>query len=91
MSRVESGTFRLSMGPVDLRPLVEGALEAVLPGRAGRDLEVSVEVAPDVEVIQGDRDQLDRVLINLALQRHQVHARRRPGAGDASPPTGPRW
>ncbi len=65
MSRVESGTFRLSMGPVDLGPLVESALETVLPGRAGRDLQVSVEVASDVEVIQGDRDQLDRMLINL--------------------------
>ncbi|MEA2973842.1 MAG: hypothetical protein QOG82_2300 [Actinomycetota bacterium] len=65
MSRVESGTFRLSMGPVDLRPLVEGALETVFPGRAGRDLQISVDVASDVEVIQGDRDQLDRMLINL--------------------------
>ncbi|MEA2827503.1 MAG: hypothetical protein QOG43_1942 [Actinomycetota bacterium] len=65
MSRVESGTFRMSMGPVELGPLVEGALQAVLPGRAGRDLDVSIDVASDVETIEGDRDQLDRVLINL--------------------------
>jgi two-component system sensor kinase len=65
MSRVESGTFRMSMGPVELGPLVEGALQAVLPGRAGRDLDVSIDVASDVETIEGDPDQLDRVLINL--------------------------
>ena len=65
MSRVESGTFRMSMGPVELGPLVEGALQAVLPGRAGRDLDVTIDVASDVATIEGDRDQLDRVLINL--------------------------
>ncbi len=65
MSRVESGTFRLSMGPVDVAALVEGALQAVLPGRAGRDLDISFEVADDIGVLQGDADQLDRVLINL--------------------------
>src|SRR5205085_2120154 len=65
MSRVEAGTFRLSVGSVALAPLVEGALQAVLPGHAGRDLHLSVDVAPGVDSIQGDRDQLDRVMINL--------------------------
>ncbi|HEX7276413.1 MAG TPA: ATP-binding protein, partial [Acidimicrobiales bacterium] len=65
MSRVESGTFRLSIGPVEVAKLIEGALQAVLPGHAGRELDVSVEVAGDVPVIEGDADQLDRVMINL--------------------------
>ena len=65
MSRVESGTFHLTMGPVQVRALLEGALQAVLPGNTARDIDVSVEVGGDVEIIQGDGGQLDRVLINL--------------------------
>jgi signal transduction histidine kinase len=65
MSRVESGTFHLSMGPVEVAPLVEGALQAVLPGTVARDIDVSVDVADDVGTIQGDNGQLDRVMINL--------------------------
>ena len=65
MSRVESGTFHLTTGPVQVAALLEGALQAVLPGNAGRDLDVTIEVAGDVGTIQGDGGQLDRVLINL--------------------------
>jgi signal transduction histidine kinase len=65
MSRVESGTFHLSMGPVEVAPLIDGALQAVLPGNAARDIDVAVDVAADVGTVQGDDGQLDRVLINL--------------------------
>ncbi|HVF13506.1 MAG TPA: ATP-binding protein, partial [Acidimicrobiales bacterium] len=65
MSRVESGNFHLTMGTVPVASLIEGAMQAVLPGNVARDLEIAVEVAGDVETIQGDGGQLDRVLINL--------------------------
>ncbi|MGI9021767.1 MAG: ATP-binding protein [Acidimicrobiales bacterium] len=65
MSRVESGTFRLTAGPVEIAPLVDGALQAVHPDLVGRDLVVTVDVATDADVIQGDAGQLDRVMINL--------------------------
>ena len=65
MSKVESGNFRLSTGPVGLGSLLEGAYQAVLPELTVRDLEVTVDVAPDGTTIQGDAGQLDRVMINL--------------------------
>ncbi len=65
MSKVESGTFRLSLGPVEIGALLDGALQAVLPGLTGRDLDLQVDVAPDADTITGDAGQLDRVMINL--------------------------
>ena len=65
MSRVESGTFSLTMGPVPIGPLLEGAMQAVLPGNAGRDLDIEVRITGDVENLHGDAAQLDRVMINL--------------------------
>jgi signal transduction histidine kinase len=65
MSRLESGSFRLSMAPVSVGALIHGAYQAVLPDLMARALEVDIEVATDVGVVQGDHAQLDRVLINL--------------------------
>ena len=65
MSRVESGTFRLAVGPVVIADVIEGAYQAVLPDLLARDLEVTVDVAQDPDPIRGDAAQLDRVMINL--------------------------
>ena len=65
MSRVESGTFRLAVGPVVIADVIEGAYQAVLPDLLVRDLEVTVDVPQDPQPIQGDGAQLDRVMINL--------------------------
>jgi signal transduction histidine kinase len=65
MSRMESGTFRLSVSPVSVRSLVEEASQAVLPELSGRAQELRVDVADDVDMIEGDPRQLDRALINL--------------------------
>jgi signal transduction histidine kinase len=65
MSRLESGSFRLSMGPVSVGALVHGAYQAVLPDFMARELDVGIDVATDVGIVQGDNAQLDRVMINL--------------------------
>ncbi|MEA2844635.1 MAG: hypothetical protein QOJ69_2306, partial [Actinomycetota bacterium] len=65
MSRVESGTFQLSVGTVSIADVIVGAHQAVLPDLLVRDLDVTVDVSPDLCAIQGDADQLDRVMINL--------------------------
>jgi signal transduction histidine kinase len=65
MSRMESGTFRLSPAPVSVRALVDEAYQAMLPQLSGRGLEITVDVADDVDTIEGDPRQLDRALTNL--------------------------
>lgn len=65
MSKVESGSFTLSVGPVAIGELLEGAYQAVMPDLNARALDVVIDVAPDADVIEGDGGQLDRVMINL--------------------------
>jgi PAS domain S-box-containing protein len=65
VSTVESGTFRLSPGPVSLSSLINGAYQAVVPSLMSRDLQMSIDTAPDADAIVGDAGQLDRVMINL--------------------------
>lgn len=65
MSRLESGSFRLSMDPLSVAALVHGAYQAVLPDLMARALQVDIDVANDVGIVQGDNAQLDRVMINL--------------------------
>ena len=65
MSSLESGTLRLSMAPVSVRALLDDAYQAVLPELTARSLGVTMDVAGDVDGIDGDARRLDRVLINL--------------------------
>jgi signal transduction histidine kinase len=64
ISSVESGTFRLSIEPIQVYGLVEGAYQAVLPSLAKRDLELDVQVATDVGSVLGDAGQLINLLSN---------------------------
>ncbi len=65
ISKIESGTFRLALGPVDVQSLVEAARQAVLPDLVGRQLSLTVDVDQDMGTMLGDATQLDRVIINL--------------------------
>ena len=65
MSRLESGTFRLAVEPLNVRSLLDEAYQAVLPELSARALHISVDVADDVDMVQGDPRQLDRAIINL--------------------------
>ena len=65
ISRIEAGTFRLILEPVDVQTLVGAARQAVLPDLAGRRLSLTVKVDEDTGTIIGDATQLDRVIINL--------------------------
>ena len=65
MSRLESGTFRLSVEPLAVRSLLDEAYQAVLPELSARSLEISIDVGDDVDTVDGDPRQLDRAIINL--------------------------
>ncbi|MDP3889785.1 ATP-binding protein [Nocardioides sp.] len=65
LSRIEAGTFELVPRPVDLTTVLENALEALEGHRAASGAELRVEVPGTPLVIDGDGDQLERVVINL--------------------------
>jgi len=65
VSRVVSGRIRLDMQPVDLRKVVEHALQAVTPLFEQRRHEVSVHLSADSMWVQADPTRLEEVLVNL--------------------------
>ncbi|GAA2589866.1 response regulator [Dactylosporangium fulvum] len=64
-SRIESGTLTLTVGPVRIRQLVEAAGEAIRPAVETAGLVVILDVDEHIPVVQGDGDQLERVVLNL--------------------------
>ncbi|MGI5181277.1 PAS domain-containing sensor histidine kinase [Dactylosporangium sp. CA-152071] len=65
LSRIEAGQVKINAGPVHLRAVVSGALEALQSVRGQRDVHLDIDLPDPPIVVHGDRDQLERVLINL--------------------------
>ncbi|MEI8287982.1 MAG: amino acid permease [Verrucomicrobiota bacterium] len=64
-SRIESGKFKLSPKPMDLRPCLESALNVCLPG-PDRPVSLNFVIAPEVPArILSDENRLRQVLVNL--------------------------
>ena len=65
LSRIESGLFALKTEPVEFAVVIDDACKAIAAAAEGADLELSVEISPEVGVLTADVDQLDRALLNL--------------------------
>jgi PAS domain S-box-containing protein len=65
VSRIISGKMQLDTGPVDLRAVVEAALDAVRPAAAAKEIELRSAVDPGVGPIRGDAGRLQQVVWNL--------------------------
>jgi PAS domain S-box-containing protein len=65
MGRLESDTFLFSIAPLDLAATLEEALKAVAPLANAKPLGVSVEVAPQLPLVNGDKSSLQQVFVNL--------------------------
>jgi PAS domain S-box-containing protein len=65
VSRVITGKLRLKVGPVDLVPVVEGALDAVRPAMEAKDIHVETVIDAGLKMIMGDGDRLQQVVWNL--------------------------
>ncbi|GAA2367537.1 ATP-binding protein [Dactylosporangium salmoneum] len=64
-SRIESGTLTLALGPVRIRQLVDAACEAIRPAIEAAGLQLTLDVDDHIPVVQGDGEQLERVVLNL--------------------------
>jgi two-component system sensor histidine kinase MtrB len=67
ISRFDAGAAVLDSAPVDLRVLVERAVEAAAPLAERKGTPVRVEVPPTVTLVEADARRLDRVLRNLVV------------------------
>jgi signal transduction histidine kinase len=65
VSRIESGTLRLSTEPVDVSDVIAVAVAAVSPLARRKRLDVSLHLEAGAPRVLGDRDKLRQILINL--------------------------
>jgi PAS domain S-box-containing protein len=65
VSRITLGHIRLDRHPVEIAAIVETASQGAQTAAAGRQIELVIDVAPDLPVVWGDSTRLQQVLWNL--------------------------
>ena len=85
ISRVITGKMRLDVRPVDLRTVIDAALDSVRPAADAKELRVQTVLDPRAGPITGDPDRLQQVVWNLLMNavkftpkggRVQIHLQR---------------
>ena len=64
VSRIIGGKLRLNIGRVQLRDVIEAALDVVVPAAQAKAIAIEREIE-DIEPITGDQDRLQQVVWNL--------------------------
>jgi signal transduction histidine kinase/CheY-like chemotaxis protein len=65
VSRIVAGKLQVDKRPVDLRGVIEHALDSVRPDTEARKLVVSVAIDPEAAWVPGDAMRLEQVMLNL--------------------------
>jgi PAS domain S-box-containing protein len=65
VSRVISGKLRLDIQPLDLRPVVEAAVDTMLPVLTAKDIHFQQLIDPNAAPISGDPHRIQQVIWNL--------------------------
>ena len=65
VSRLIKGRVSLAVAPIDLRSIVDAAVETLRPTAASKDIPVAVEGVDDVLPVIGDKQRLEQVVWNL--------------------------
>ncbi|HEX8338756.1 MAG TPA: PAS domain S-box protein, partial [Pyrinomonadaceae bacterium] len=65
VSRIITGKLRLEMRPVEIRALVQDAVESVRPAAEAKGIYLSTLLAPEVGEVTADPDRLQQVMWNL--------------------------
>ena len=65
LSRIESGDSPLVAVPLDIGRVVRDAAGRLRPQAEKQGLELDVDVGPDLPMVQGDAEHLERVVVNL--------------------------
>jgi len=67
VSRMVTGNFRLDLGLVDLRHVIEAALETIRPAADAKDIEIEADLDGTPATVLGAADRLQQVLWNLLI------------------------
>ena len=86
VSRIVSGKLRLELELVDLPAVIEAAAETVREAAEIKKVKIERVLDPGVPTLVGRSRPPAADRLEPALERHQVHARGRPGEGDPRPP-----
>src|SRR5712691_431685 len=65
VSRIVSGTLRLELQPVDLRPVLAAAIDAVRPTAERKGVAITSNVASRLDLVTADAGRLQQVFWNL--------------------------
>jgi len=65
VSRIEAGKIRLTVQPVDLRLVIEEAMDGIRPAAAAKNIRLQSVLASPVGPVGGDPDRLQQVVWNL--------------------------
>jgi PAS domain S-box-containing protein len=65
VSRIIRGTLHLNTHPVELIPIVQAAIDTVLPAADAKEIRIECKFDPTVGVVMGDGNRLQQVVWNL--------------------------
>jgi CheY-like chemotaxis protein len=65
VSRIVAGKLRLEPRPVELRRVIEAAVDTVMPAADAKRVHIDLRLDPDAGPISGDPDRLQQVVWNL--------------------------
>jgi signal transduction histidine kinase/ActR/RegA family two-component response regulator len=75
VSRIVRGQLRLETAPLEIAPLVRDVVEGMRPSAEARQIEVALELDPDVRLV-ADPDRLRQILWNLLANAFKFTAER---------------
>ena len=65
VSRIISGKVRLTVMPVELRPVIEAAIDSVRPAAEAKNIRLQITLDTNTGLVSGDPDRLQQVIWNL--------------------------
>jgi PAS domain S-box-containing protein len=65
VSRAASGKLRLDVQPLDLKPVIEAAVDSIRPEAEARRIHLQLFLDPDAQPVSGDPHRLQQVVRNL--------------------------